>query len=162
MSANLYVIEDYENETAFRPKKTNPIQTQSMLGMAAMKHARKPLSLRYSPFAYGHRESIMLNSRNNFIIERVFRRLAMKKVSVFSPKRIIVIVTVLTIGLFPATSSIQSKESRSVLRKESPGLQAGTAKVDITPKKPVKMAGYSSRKGLSKNVPKECLSLLHQ
>ncbi len=24
MSANLYVIEDYENETAFRPKKTNP------------------------------------------------------------------------------------------------------------------------------------------
>jgi len=28
MSANLYVIEDYENETAFRPKKTNPKQTQ--------------------------------------------------------------------------------------------------------------------------------------
>jgi len=24
MNANLYVIEDYENETAFRPKKTNP------------------------------------------------------------------------------------------------------------------------------------------
>jgi len=24
MSANVYVIEDYENETAFRPKKTNP------------------------------------------------------------------------------------------------------------------------------------------
>jgi len=29
MSANVYVIEDYENETAFRPKKTNPKQTQS-------------------------------------------------------------------------------------------------------------------------------------
>ncbi len=29
MSANVYVIEDYENETALRPKKTNPIQTQS-------------------------------------------------------------------------------------------------------------------------------------
>ena len=29
MNANVYVIEDYENETAFRPKKTNPIQTQS-------------------------------------------------------------------------------------------------------------------------------------
>ncbi len=28
MSANIYVIEDYENETAFGPKKTNPIQTQ--------------------------------------------------------------------------------------------------------------------------------------
>jgi len=23
MNANVYVIEDYENETAFRPKKTN-------------------------------------------------------------------------------------------------------------------------------------------
>jgi len=32
MTANLYIIEDYENETAFRPQKnkpkTNPIQTQ--------------------------------------------------------------------------------------------------------------------------------------
>ncbi len=28
MNVNLYVIEDYENETAFRPKKTNPKQTQ--------------------------------------------------------------------------------------------------------------------------------------
>ncbi|MFB0555292.1 MAG: neutral/alkaline non-lysosomal ceramidase N-terminal domain-containing protein, partial [Phycisphaerae bacterium] len=60
-------------------------------------------------------------------------------------KRIIVIVTVLTIGLFFVTSAVQSNESRSVL-------QAGTAKVDITPKKPVKMAGYAARKGLSKDV----------
>ena len=28
MNVNLYVIEDYENETTFRPKKTNPKQTQ--------------------------------------------------------------------------------------------------------------------------------------
>ena len=28
MNVNFYVLEDYENETAFRPKKTNPIQTQ--------------------------------------------------------------------------------------------------------------------------------------
>jgi len=28
MNLNLYVIEDYENETTFRPKKTNPKQTQ--------------------------------------------------------------------------------------------------------------------------------------
>jgi len=28
MNVNLYIIEDYENETAFRPKKTNPTQTQ--------------------------------------------------------------------------------------------------------------------------------------
>jgi len=26
MNVNLYVIEDYENETALRPKKTNPIK----------------------------------------------------------------------------------------------------------------------------------------
>ncbi len=26
MNVNLYVIEDYENETAIRPKKTNPIK----------------------------------------------------------------------------------------------------------------------------------------
>jgi len=32
MNANVYVIEDYENETAFRPKKTNPIQTQFTKG----------------------------------------------------------------------------------------------------------------------------------
>jgi len=31
-------------------------------------------------------------------------------------------------------------------------LYAGVAKIDITPKKPVKMAGYGSRKGLSKGV----------
>jgi hypothetical protein len=28
MNVNLYVIEDYENETALRPKKTKPKQTQ--------------------------------------------------------------------------------------------------------------------------------------
>jgi len=26
MNANVYIIEDYENETVFRPKKTNPIK----------------------------------------------------------------------------------------------------------------------------------------
>ena len=30
MNANLYVIEDYENETALRPKKTKPKQSQSV------------------------------------------------------------------------------------------------------------------------------------
>jgi len=29
MNLNVYVIEDYENETTFRPKKTNPKQTQN-------------------------------------------------------------------------------------------------------------------------------------
>ena len=31
MSANLYFIEDYENETAFRPQKNKPNQTQSLV-----------------------------------------------------------------------------------------------------------------------------------
>ena len=43
MSANLYVIEDYENETAFRPQKnkpkTNPIQTQSKPVLSAVEWA---------------------------------------------------------------------------------------------------------------------------
>ncbi len=29
MNVNLYVIEDYKNETTLSPKKTNPIQTQT-------------------------------------------------------------------------------------------------------------------------------------
>jgi hypothetical protein len=29
MSANVYVIEDYENETTFRPQKTNPIKAKT-------------------------------------------------------------------------------------------------------------------------------------
>jgi hypothetical protein len=29
MNANLYVTKDYENETAFRPKKTNPNKPNS-------------------------------------------------------------------------------------------------------------------------------------
>jgi hypothetical protein len=37
MSANLYVIEDYENETAFRPKKTKPKQTQFQIAELAGK-----------------------------------------------------------------------------------------------------------------------------
>ncbi len=76
----------------------------------------------------------------------------MKKVSVFSLKRIIVILTVLTISLFFATSSVQSKGRGGSRTAPTNVLQAGTAKVDITPKKPVQMAGYGGRKGLSKDV----------
>ena len=42
MNANVYIIEDYENETAFRPKKqtqTNPIQTQFPKGQNEQKIA---------------------------------------------------------------------------------------------------------------------------
>jgi len=42
MNVNVYVIEDYENETTFRPKKTNPIQTQSkpVLSSVCPEHSR--------------------------------------------------------------------------------------------------------------------------
>ncbi len=33
MNANVYIIEDYENETAFRPKKTNPIKANFKRGV---------------------------------------------------------------------------------------------------------------------------------
>ena len=69
----------------------------------------------------------------------------MKKLSLFSLKRITTAVTVLIVGLFLTTPSIQSRESIDVLL-------AGIAKIDITPAKPVKMAGYGSRTGLSKGV----------
>jgi len=39
MNVNLYVIEDYENETAFRPKKTKPKQTQSKPVLSAVEWA---------------------------------------------------------------------------------------------------------------------------
>lgn len=69
----------------------------------------------------------------------------MKKLSLFSLKRITTAVIVLIVGLFLTTPSIQSRESIDVLH-------AGIAKIDITPTKPVKMAGYGSRTGLSKGV----------
>ena len=136
---------DWKNKPNLNPITANygqnkPNQSQSKLGMTAAKPARKPRILYYNPFAYGRPASIMLNSRNNFIKQRVvLRRLAMKKVSVFSPKRIIVIVAFLAIVLSLASSPVFA-------------LQAGTAKIDITPKKPLKMAGYGSRTGLSTGV----------
>jgi hypothetical protein len=68
----------------------------------------------------------------------------MKEVSDFSLKRAGTIVIVF-ICLFLTVSVVQSKESASVLR-------AGTAKIDITPQKSVKMSGYDSRTGLSTGV----------
>ncbi len=39
MNVNLYVIEDYENETAFRPKKTNPNKANFFKGQNELKIA---------------------------------------------------------------------------------------------------------------------------
>ena len=68
----------------------------------------------------------------------------MRKLLTFSLMRTAVVVIVL-ITLLLTTSPVQSGESREILR-------AGAAKIDITPEKPVKMAGYGSRTGLSKDV----------
>ncbi|MHC4172971.1 MAG: neutral/alkaline non-lysosomal ceramidase N-terminal domain-containing protein [Planctomycetota bacterium] len=69
----------------------------------------------------------------------------MRRVSFFSLKRIDAIVIAFTVCLFLTASVVQSKECADVLR-------ADTAKIDITPKKSVKMAGYSARTGLSTGV----------
>lgn len=60
-------------------------------------------------------------------------------------KAISAILVVCSIALSFAAAEAPSKAGGSVLR-------AGTAKIDITPKKPVKMAGYAGRKGLSQGV----------
>jgi hypothetical protein len=65
--------------------------------------------------------------------------------STFSLKQIGTILTVFLVCIFVTALAEESKESTDVLR-------AGTAKIDITPENPVKMAGYSSRTGLSQGV----------
>ncbi|MHC4642964.1 MAG: neutral/alkaline non-lysosomal ceramidase N-terminal domain-containing protein [Planctomycetota bacterium] len=67
----------------------------------------------------------------------------MKKV-IDSHNRTILAVVVLITLLF-TTPPLQSNQTKDILR-------AGTAKIDITPKKPVKMAGYAGRKDLSDGV----------
>jgi neutral ceramidase len=69
----------------------------------------------------------------------------MKKVVALSLKRAVVVVLVLITGLFLTASSAQSTKSGDILR-------AGAAKIGITPEKPVKMAGYAARKGLSEGI----------
>ena len=56
-------------QTQFNPiqSQNKPNQTQFLLSMATEKQTRKPRTLTYTPFAYGHQESIMLNSRNNYV-----------------------------------------------------------------------------------------------
>ena len=44
MNINLYVIEDYENETAFRLKKTNPKQTQFQTTLIGTSKAHRYLA----------------------------------------------------------------------------------------------------------------------
>lgn len=69
----------------------------------------------------------------------------MRHVSAFSFRRIGTIAIVTLVCVLLTAPEIQSAESAGTLR-------AGTAKIDITPKKPVKMSGYGARKGLSQGV----------
>jgi hypothetical protein len=68
----------------------------------------------------------------------------MKKLFVFPHNRTILAIIVL-ITLLLTTSPVQSNQKKDILR-------AGAAKIDITPEKPVKMAGYAGRKDLSDGV----------
>jgi len=56
MNVNVYYTKVYNNETAFRRKKANPIKpnaAESGCFLFRMIRMRKLQSLRYSPFAYG-------------------------------------------------------------------------------------------------------------
>jgi hypothetical protein len=53
MSANVYFIEDYDNETAFRPKKTNPIKANFTYPQRGKTEVRCRLSeVRYLPSVF--------------------------------------------------------------------------------------------------------------
>jgi len=69
----------------------------------------------------------------------------MRQVSAFSFNRIVNIVVIFVFGFCFTTSLAQSKESKIALR-------AGSARIDITPKQPVKMSGYGGRTALSEGV----------
>jgi len=62
-----------------------------------------------------------------------------------SRKRIATIVIILITGFLWAVSPLHASDRSGALR-------AGVAKIDITPDKPVKMAGYGARKALSDGV----------
>ncbi len=69
----------------------------------------------------------------------------MTEVSNHPAKRIIAILMVLIISFILAVYPSSATASEGALR-------AGTARIDITPDKPVKMAGYGSRTALSEDV----------
>lgn len=69
----------------------------------------------------------------------------MAEVSNHSLKRITVILMVLVIGFSLAFSPLIAAGSEGTLR-------AGTARIDVTPDKPVKMSGYGARTALSEAV----------
>ncbi|MFH1716679.1 MAG: neutral/alkaline non-lysosomal ceramidase N-terminal domain-containing protein [Planctomycetota bacterium] len=62
-----------------------------------------------------------------------------------SAKRMTAIVIILAIGLCLAVLPAQARGGEG-------GLRAGTARIDITPDKPVKMSGYGARTALSEGV----------
>lgn len=63
----------------------------------------------------------------------------------FSGRRIREIIIAVFVCIIAASGTAQSGEKADVLL-------AGTAKIDITPEKPVRMSGYAGRKGLSQAV----------
>jgi len=88
----------------------------------------------------------------------------MRQASVFSLKRIGTTIVFLLVCIFVTASPVPAQPP-FLLLQESMGVQAavqseestgvllaGTAKIDITPKKPVRMAGYRGRTELSEGV----------
>jgi neutral ceramidase len=84
------------------------------------------------------------NSMRIMLSKKIFclRRPNMANVPIHSLKQIKIVLIVFIISFSLCVCSVAS---------EGP-LRAGTAKIDITPGKPIKMAGYSARTALSKDV----------
>ncbi len=61
MNVNLYVIEDYENETAFRPKKTNPNKANFFKGQNELKIACQKSG--HTPLDWDCREIVAISMR---------------------------------------------------------------------------------------------------
>jgi len=77
----------------------------------------------------------------------------MSEAPAFSTKRILIIITVLAVILSFAPSIVTAQFPMPLKSSQNESLlEAGIAKIDITPKKPVKMAGYGARTGLSKDI----------
>lgn len=72
----------------------------------------------------------------------------MKITSLIPVRRNVAVTMIAFVCVFVAASLLQAQQAESSKGE----LRAGVAKVDITPKKPVKMAGYGGRKGLSQGM----------
>jgi len=117
MNVNLYVIEDYKNENTLRPKKTNPIQTQT-------NPISKQLQGQRSRFSQQEAASFVCFWRivNNPKTIKVCDRCVCKSQSISRPTAVISSISEGSISLFSASTlnlSIISTIGRPIISRNS-------------------------------------------